>query len=71
MQDNGWFFDTELLVLAEALGFRVFELPLRWVENRDSYVNILETAFADIRGLIHLRRRLLVLRNPPRAGVCD
>src|SRR5882762_10221571 len=33
VEDNGWFFDTELLVIAERLGYRIFDLPVRWVEN--------------------------------------
>jgi len=56
--DDGWFFDTELLVLAEKLGYRIFDLPVRWVEGRDSRVNICRTAFQDIRGLLRLRRKL-------------
>ena len=57
--------------MVEVAGFPVFELPLRWVKNRNSHVNILGTAAADILGLIYLRRRVLVLRNLPRAGGCD
>lgn len=56
--DNGWFFDTELLVLAERLGYRVGEIPVRWIEDSDSRVNILSTALADLRGLWRLRRQL-------------
>jgi len=38
VEGTGWFFDTELLVMAEKLGYRIFDLPVRWVENRDSRV---------------------------------
>jgi glycosyltransferase involved in cell wall biosynthesis len=58
VEDTGWFFDTELLMLAEKLEYRILDLPVHWVEGRNSHVNILPTALADIRGLIRLRRRL-------------
>jgi glycosyltransferase involved in cell wall biosynthesis len=56
VEDTGWFFDTELLVLAEKLGYRIFDLPVSWVEDMDSRVKIVRTAVDDIRGLIRVRR---------------
>jgi glycosyltransferase involved in cell wall biosynthesis len=58
VEDDGWFFDTELLVLAGRLGYRVFELPVRWVDDPDTRVRIWATALGDIRGLIRMRRTL-------------
>lgn len=58
VEDNGWFFDTELLVLAEKLGYRIFDLPVRWTENSDSTVRIWRTAIEDIKGIIRLHRNL-------------
>jgi len=55
VQDTNWFFDTELLVLAERHGYRILELPVRWVENRNTHVRIIRTAIQDIRGLLRLR----------------
>ena len=55
IEDRGWFFDTELLVRAQQAGFRVGELPVRWVEDRDTKVHIVSTAVEDIRGLVRLR----------------
>jgi len=55
VQDQGWFFDSELLILAEALGYRIGEVSLSWVEDTDSRVDILGTALADLRGLGRLR----------------
>ena len=54
--DDGWFFDTELLLLAEHNGLRVQEVPVDWVEDVDSRVQILSTAMADVRGLARVAR---------------
>jgi glycosyltransferase involved in cell wall biosynthesis len=54
--DDGWFFDTELLLLAEHNGLRVHEVPVDWVEDVDSRVQILSTAMADVRGLARVAR---------------
>jgi putative flippase GtrA len=52
--DRGWFFDTELLVLAERSGLRIHEVPVDWIDDPDSRVNVVSTALADIRGIIRL-----------------
>lgn len=49
--DTGWFFDTELLVLAERSGLRIHEVPVDWVDDPDSRVDIIATAAADLRGV--------------------
>jgi len=54
--DNTWFFDTELLVIAEKHGYRIFDLPVSWIEDLDSRVNIVQTALDDIRGLIRVKQ---------------
>ena len=56
VEDNGWFFDTELLIVAEKSGYRIFDLPVTWTEDADSRVRVLSTAWADWRGLLRLRR---------------
>jgi glycosyltransferase involved in cell wall biosynthesis len=48
VEDNGWFFDTELLILAEKMGWRALELPVRWVDDPDSHVKIWRTAVEDL-----------------------
>ena len=53
--DNHWFFDTELLLIAEKRGFRVKEVPVIWREDPDTRVKIASTALEDIRGLLRLR----------------
>jgi glycosyltransferase involved in cell wall biosynthesis len=59
VQNQTWFFDTELLYLAERDGLTIFELPVHWVEDRDSSVKIVATAFEDLRGIARLRGGLL------------
>jgi len=54
--DTGWFFDTELLVLAERSGLRIHEVPVDWVDDPDSRVDIVATATADLRGIGRLLR---------------
>ena len=52
--DAGWFFDTELLVLAERAGLRIHEVPVDWIDDADSRVNVVGTALADLRGIARL-----------------
>jgi glycosyltransferase involved in cell wall biosynthesis len=53
--DEGWFFDTELLVRAEREGMRVHEVPVDWTDDPDSRVDIVATAIEDLRGVLRLR----------------
>ncbi len=55
-QNDSWFFDTELLTLAERHGRSIADLPVVWSEDDDSRVKILETAWEDIQGVMRLRR---------------
>jgi glycosyltransferase involved in cell wall biosynthesis len=52
--DTGWFFDTELLVLAERSGLRIHEVPVDWVDDPDSRVDIVATATADLKGIARM-----------------
>ena len=54
IEDNGWFFDTELLTLAHRRGARINEVPVRWVEDDDSRVKIMKTATDDLKGIWRL-----------------
>jgi putative flippase GtrA len=58
VQDNGWFFDTELLILAERSGLRIHEVPVDWVDNPDSRVDIVSTAKDDLHGVARVGRAL-------------
>ena len=59
VKDTAWFFDTELLVLAERSGMRIAEVPVDWVDDPDSRVDITATAMADLRGIARLGRALV------------
>jgi putative flippase GtrA len=62
--DNAWFFDTELLVLAEKCGLRVHEVPVDWTDDPNSSVDIVQTALADVRGMARLSRDMVSGRIP-------
>jgi putative flippase GtrA len=64
--DTGWFFDTELLVLAEKAGLRIHEVPVDWVDDPGSRVDILATAVADLKGVVRVGRALATGRIPLR-----
>jgi glycosyltransferase involved in cell wall biosynthesis/putative flippase GtrA len=54
IEDNNWFFDTELLVIAQRVGLRIHEVPVDWTDDPDSRVSILATARADLAGVFRL-----------------
>ncbi len=59
VEDNAWFFDTELLLLAERSGLRIHEVPVDWVDDPDSRVDIVRTVLDDLRGMARVARRSL------------
>jgi hypothetical protein len=62
VENRNWFFDTELLVLAERAGLRIHEVPVDWIDDPDSRVRIAATVTEDLRGVW----RLLRSRGPQR-----
>jgi glycosyltransferase involved in cell wall biosynthesis len=58
IEDTGWFFDTELLLVAEECGYRICNVPVTWIDDPDSRVRVLSTAWADVKGLRRVRRNL-------------
>ncbi|MQA09056.1 MAG: glycosyltransferase [Pseudonocardiaceae bacterium] len=58
VRDAGWFFDTELLVVAQRSGLRIHEVPVDWVDDPDSHVDIVATAMADLKGMVRLVRAM-------------
>jgi len=55
IEDQEWFFDTELLILAGRKGYRIKEIPVAWVEDPDSRVVVGKTVLDDVKGLLRLR----------------
>jgi putative flippase GtrA len=64
VRDDAWFFDTELLVLAERAHLRIHEVPVDWIDDEDSRVDVLRTAADDLRGIARLAWSLLRGRVP-------
>jgi glycosyltransferase involved in cell wall biosynthesis len=60
VEDDGWFFDTELLVLAERNGLRIHEVPVDWIDDPDSRVDVAATARDDLKGIWRMARRPLL-----------
>ena len=55
VEDNGWFFDSELLILAQKCSYPILELPVHWTDDPDSRVRIIRTAWEDVKGLLRLK----------------
>jgi len=65
VENEEWFFDTELLLLAEKGGYRLREVPVHWIEDPDSRVNVWKTVAEDLRGLLRMRFRRIPKRAAP------
>jgi len=59
VEDQAWFFDTELLLAAQRAGLRIHEIPVDWVEDTDSRVDVVRTALDDLRGMARVARQQL------------
>ena len=62
--DDAWFFDTELLVIADRAGLRVAEVPVDWTDDPDSSVDILRTSIDDLKGIVRIGRDMITGRIP-------
>jgi glycosyltransferase involved in cell wall biosynthesis len=58
IENNNWFWDTELLILAEKMGYRIKDVPVRWIEDTSTTVKIGGTVMEDVKGLIRMRRTM-------------
>ncbi|MCH8801946.1 MAG: glycosyltransferase family 2 protein [Chloroflexi bacterium] len=65
IKNNNWFFDTELLVIAAKRGFNIASVPVKWIDDPASTVNIASTAKEDIKGLMRLRFGGIPQVEPP------
>ena len=65
IQNNNWFFDTELLIIAEKRGYRIGVVPVAWEDDPTSTVNVMKTATEDIKGLLRLRFGGIPRVEPP------
>jgi hypothetical protein len=64
VEDGEWFFDTELLIMAEKGGWRLKEVPVRWVEDPDSRVRFPQDIIKMARQLLRLRFRKMEKKSP-------
>jgi hypothetical protein len=75
VEDEEWFFDTEVLVTAQRIGLRIHEVPVDWVDDTDSRVEVLHTALKDLSGVWRMlgprSRRLVAGRSAQRATPVD
>ncbi len=56
VRDDEWFFDTELLLVSERAGLRIHEVPVDWIDDPDSRVDVVATARADLQGMVRIAR---------------
>ena len=70
VRDEAWFFDTELLMLAQRSGLRIHEVPVDWVDDPDSRVDVWRTALDDLRGIVRLLASARLTRFAV-VGVCS
>lgn len=67
IQDNYWFFDTELIALAQKNNLRIAELPVSWSENRyavrQSKIRPIRDGFIFLKNLWQLKKRLKNLKE--------
>jgi putative flippase GtrA len=68
VDDEEWFFDTELLLVAERGGLRIAEIPVDWTDDPDSRVDVARTAIDDVRGMVRVARRFWFVDDQPRLG---
>ncbi|GAA1449235.1 bifunctional glycosyltransferase family 2/GtrA family protein [Leifsonia poae] len=64
VEDDAWFFDTELLILAERAGLRIHEIPVDWVDDPQSSVDIVSTAREDLKGMLRVGTNIARGRIP-------
>jgi glycosyltransferase involved in cell wall biosynthesis len=59
VEDTGWFFDSELLIISEKSGYKILDIPVEWIEDLDSRVKIIQTIIENIKGLIKVKSNFM------------
>jgi hypothetical protein len=67
VENRNWFFDTELLVLAQRAGLRIHEIPVDWTDDSDSRLNLVPASLEDLQGVWRLMLSGFRTIRPPRA----
>ncbi len=62
VEDNSWYFDTELVLLTEKSGYKIYECPILWTDDPGSSVNVWKTAIEDLKGLYRTLKQKKWLR---------
>ena len=57
-KNNNWFFDSELMIIAEKKGYNIIEIPVNWIEDPDSKVKLIKTSLQYLKGIVGIRLRL-------------
>ncbi|MPZ98387.1 MAG: glycosyltransferase [Dehalococcoidia bacterium] len=68
VKDQRWFFDSELLLVAQKNGYRLHEVPVKWTDDPDTRVDIVSTAMEDLKGVWRLRRGGVPQASRPPSG---
>ena len=71
IENNNWFFDTELLVIGAKRGFKIASVPVKWDDDPTSTVHVINTAKEDINGLLRLRFGGVPQVSPPELLTTD
>ena len=58
LEDNAWFFDTELIVMARQQGLKIKPIDIMWSDNTDSKVTLGRTSYEMFRAAWKLKKRL-------------
>lgn len=56
IMNNLWFFDSEMVIILEKAGFKVRDIPIKWVDDKNSTVKVLKDSWEELSGLLRLRR---------------
>jgi dolichyl-phosphate beta-glucosyltransferase len=64
-QIDGYMYDVEILFLAEQLGYRITEVPVRWRDDGDSRLQLVSGNIRNVRDILSVRWRHRMARPSP------